>query len=98
MANVRRGNTWNIDSTGELETANNVKVVAAIVTPTSAGGYIELSETSASSTKKVRLGGATSGDTLMFDLSDTPMIFNGLYVLTVTNAVATLILSDKGRN
>lgn len=98
MGNYRRGNTWYIDTaSAALETGANQRVVGIFVTPTSANGYIVLGETSSADTIKLRVGGATANSTVFIDLSDTPVVFSGIYVQTLTTAVATLILSDKGR-
>ena len=95
MANVRSNNTHYIDSTGALIDAN-VKVVGITLTATAANAVLLL-KNYADSRSKIDLRVATSGATEFFNFAETPLVFpDGIYVKTLTNAIATLIYNNSG--
>lgn len=90
MANVRVGNSVYVDSTGNLGT-DPVKVVRILVTATAASAVVVLADAAASS-KKFDLRVATSGETVQFDFTLSPVLFpGGVKVVTLTNAIVTVI-------
>lgn len=96
MANSFNSGSAHVDTTG-IGVAKACKVAYILFTPSSANGSIVIYDhASATTNYKTLLAGATANNTLIFDLSAKPMNFvNGIYV-TVTNAVATLILTSEG--
>lgn len=96
MANVRSGNSHYVDSTGSL-TTNPVKVIGVLLTATAANGVIVLKDSGGSITR-ADLRNPTSGTTVHFDLSDSPLYFpTGINVTALTNnPVATIIYDGNG--
>lgn len=96
MANTISSNTLYVDATGTPVTASNVKVAFLLVTATGANGRIVLVD---GGTDAVKLDArvASSGASQLFDFSRVPIVFaNGIKVLTLTNAVATLVYTSRG--
>lgn len=90
MANVGRGNIHYVDSTGDLRTANNVKVAYILLTPTSANAVLLLSDPSDNNAMEFRWAGA--GESKLFNFHESPLLFpNGVKAKTVTNCVATIV-------
>ena len=96
MANVRNGNTYYVDSTGNLD-IKNIKVVCIYLTATAASGRIVLSDSTTGALKAdVRV--PTANDTKVFDCEHANMVFpNGITITTLTNAVVTLFLEESQR-
>lgn len=91
MANVRNGNTFYVDSTGDLNTTAT-KASYIVVTATSANAVVILQD-AVSNSNKIRLAVATSGDSETFDFSLRPLYFpGGIAVSTLTNAVACIVV------
>jgi hypothetical protein len=96
MANVASTNTIYIDSTGSITSPAQPKVMAVVLTATSANARIVLADDSTSD-KKLDLRVATSGSSQVFDFSQSPIFFaNGVSVATLTNAIATLVYTSSG--
>lgn len=97
MANVRTGNTIYIDSTGVVSIEKNLNIVAVILTATAASGRIVIQDNASTPQTKMDLRVATSGSSQVFPLVDSEVsLANGLRIGTLTNAVATIILTSKG--
>lgn len=95
MANIESGNSVYIDATGALSAKPNQRVVQVLLTATAASARIVLTNGD-TTTVKLDLRVATSGETGSF-VFDYPIVFsNGVHVLTLTNAVATLIYTREG--
>lgn len=97
VANTRRGNLIYIDTTASAaEDRINQKVAYVILTATAASASLILEETSGSG-DVVRFDKAAAG-TEVFPFPDRPMVFpTGIYVKTLTNAVATLVMTEGGK-
>lgn len=97
MANLRNGNTYYIDSTAEI-LDEKALVVYIIVTATAANGRIVLADLgNGTAQTKLDLRVATSGDSEAFPFDAYPVLFpNGIRVVTLSNAVATLVLTKAG--
>lgn len=101
MANTKNGNTFYIDaangSSGGADLAiNNVKVTHIILTATTAGGNIVLTDISTGATK-FNLRQGTANNSWQFNFKDNPIVFpTGLRVTTLTNAVATVVFQVTG--
>jgi len=94
MANAHNGNTLYIDSTGAIGPSKNVKVSHIFITGTGAAPRLVLQD---GTTNKidVRLMGTSQTGHLPFD--PVPMYFpNGVTVSTITNCVATIVISQGG--
>lgn len=101
MANVLNGNSFYVDTAFTNSADDLVKkqalVVYIAVTATAANGRIVLGDVAASPDLKIDLRVATSGTTQLFSFVDNPVIFpNGIRVITLTNAVATVVLRNPG--
>ena len=96
MANERNGNTWYIDSTGALGADRDVLVAYVIVTATSANAVVALGD-QVTGANKLNLRVPTAGSSVMFDFSRIPARFpNSIQVQTLTNAIATLVMTRQG--
>jgi hypothetical protein len=96
MANTRNGNTWYVDATGTLGTEKNVLVPYIFLTATGANARIVLSD-QATGSVKVDLRLPTAGDTQLFRVEANPILFpNAIEVTTLTNAVATVLVTRAG--
>lgn len=94
MANTINANTIYIDTAATV-TAYKIRISQIILTPTSANAVLVLQDDSTSSVK-LDLRAATAGQSLILDLTASPMLFeSGLKVSTLTNANAT-ILYNRG--
>lgn len=96
MANATTGNKIYVEATGALATTRK-KVAYIIFTPDAANDEIIIKETSAGDTC-LHLRGATAKQSLLFDFSNKPLVFqNGIYVSTLTSsAKAVLITTESG--
>jgi hypothetical protein len=95
MANVRLGNKILIDAEGAAAATGPIKVVYVLFTPDTAADELELSETDGGS-----LGfycrGATAKETLQFDFSACPLVFNnGIWVETLTTGAKALLVTTS---
>ena len=98
MANVRNGNTVYVDTaSANLTTNKSVKLWHAIVSATAANAVLVLGDTTASTyASKLDLRVATSGASQQFSFELVPVMFpNGIRVVTATNCVASLIISEN---
>jgi hypothetical protein len=90
VANLQCGNLYYIDSTATLA-KRALRIYSITITATAASAILKLEDATVSGTifdGRV----ATSGDSVLFDYADQPLVLpNGLKVATVTNAVATIV-------
>lgn len=96
MANAVTGNKIYVDSTGEL-TTTRTKVAYILFTPDDANDEMILKETASGATC-LHLRGSTAKQTVQYDFTDVPLVFQqGIYVSALTsNAKATLITTSGG--
>lgn len=98
MANTRSANTYYVDTqyaTNEELAVTNIAVLGVTVSATAASAQVVLADASSGSPKKLDLRVATSGESKHFDFSESPILFpNGIRPLTLTNAVATVIIRE----
>lgn len=92
MANVQNGNSAYVDSTGQL-TEGRTLLSAIVFTPAAADDQLILKDDDTNGSLKIAIQAATAKQTVIIDLSNTPLLFpNGVYVSTITSgAIATLI-------
>jgi len=95
LANTLNGNTWFVDtaysSSADDLPLNNLMVEYVIVTATAANAVVVLSDPSTGA-KKFDLRVDTAGRSELFRFESDPVRFpNGIRVLTLTNAVATVV-------
>lgn len=100
MANVRNSNSWYVDTAYSSAIDDllikQLQVFAVFVTATAASGQIVLGDPVTGVTK-LDLRVPTADQTQMFTFYETPISFpNGIRILTLTNAVATLVGSGNG--
>ena len=97
MANAFNANTFYIDTTGTLAATDAHLIHYVIVTATSANAVLVLQDV-ATSTNKLNLRVATSGESKQFDFALFPLRFEGgVKVTTLTNALVTLIGGPRER-
>lgn len=98
MANILNGNTFYIDTAGSEDLVRKQALVAYIVvTATGANARIVLNDVGTNPVVKLDLRVATAGTTEIFRFEEKPLLFpNGIRVSTLTNAVATLVISNPG--
>lgn len=101
MANVLNGNTFFIDTAHSSAVDDldrkQVLVTGIVVTATGANGRIVLGDKASNSPPKLDLRVADSGTTQSFIFRDSIVLFpNGIQVITLTNAVATVIIKSPG--
>jgi len=102
MANVRSGNSWYVDSTGDLggtTSYQSVSVFSIALTKTSAGSTAELVlADKTTGVDKIRIvQGASDDTTEMYVFENRPLLFTGgINVGTISTCVATIILEDRG--
>jgi len=95
MANVRNANTIYIDTASSAISVPGLKISYVVLTPTSANAVLVLQD-SATSANKVDLRAATSGVSVVFDFSETPLVFpNGIVASTLTNCTATCVITES---
>lgn len=96
MANTSNGNTLYIDSTGTINYTSNIKVLYILLTATSSNAILKLQDVNTLDLK-LDLRVSTSGESKLFDFSNTPIFFpNGIIINTLTNATASLIIKKQG--
>ena len=97
MANVRAGNTYYVDTTGNLtELSSNERILMILLTATAANAIMVITDNSSPVQNKFNLRLATSGDTKRFNFVGAEVhISQGLRV-DLTNATATIILKKSG--
>jgi len=97
MANVKSGNTWYIDSTGDLDgsisyTALNVHHI--VVTSTGSAGTITLQD-AATNVNKISLA-VEANKTLHIPLRDNPIAFSGgIGVSALSNCTASIVYTKQ---
>lgn len=101
MANTLRGNVWCVD-TEYTDSADDLdmKVIltAVVLSSTDASAQIVLTDPG-SDVAKLDLRIATAGESKIFDFSSNPISFsNGIRVLTLTNATASVLGFATQRN
>lgn len=102
QVNQLNGNTFYIDtafSSSADDLVRSQTLVAYItVTATGANAILTLSDVGANSTQtKLNLRVAASGTTQLFRFPEYPVLFpNGIRVMTLTNAIATVIIKNPG--
>jgi hypothetical protein len=95
LANSIQGNKILIDSTGLL-TDSRVKIVYVLFTPDAANDELILRET-ASGSNCFYIRGSTAKNTVMYDFSATPLVFNnGVYVQTLTANAKVVLVTVQG--
>ena len=96
MANAITGNKIYISATG-LITDKRTLVTQIIFTPDAANDQLILKETQ-DGEPCISFRAATAKNTVQFDFSHSPLLFNnGIYVSTLTaNATATLVTTQAG--
>lgn len=97
MANSIHGNKVYIDATGTV-TTDRVRVTHILFTPDAANDTLTLQDTSGGdSTFTIR--GSTAKNTVIFDFSSNPLVFNnGIIVQTLsTSATALLVTTTQGK-
>jgi len=96
MANAVNGNTIFVDTADTLLNKKGVRVAYVIVTATSANAVLVLQDNT-QSINKIDLRVATSGESKVFDFSETPLYFpGGVKASTVTNTNSTLVIKEVG--
>lgn len=96
MANVRSGNTYYIDSTGDLA-IKNLKVSKVTVTSTANSAAIIMQDVE-TQLNKVEFRIDTTDKTQSFDYIINPMLFtNGLRISSISNCNATCILQETNK-
>ena len=100
MANVRSANSWFVDSTTSSsadDLTSPVVLTAVYLTATSANSVLVLSDPTTGATR-INLREPTAGTTRHFRMDAAPLSFpNGIRVSTLTNAVATLVGHEPGK-
>lgn len=96
MANVRLGNKVYVDSTGAA-VESRVMVAYILFTANTALDEMVIKETS-DGDPILYLRAATAKNTMMFDFSRKPLVFeNGIYIATITSgAKATFVTTQAG--
>lgn len=100
MANTKCGNTCYVDTqysvAADQLAGKNLRVVGIVLTATGANARLVLSDITGPTTKiDVRVG--TSGESKHFRFEEYPINFpNGIRPSTLSNAVATIIISESG--
>jgi len=90
MANVRSGNSYFIDATGNLSHPN-IKVVYVVYRATNATNNVIIKDVTTGATK-LDLSAVNANETFMLDFSECPLLFpNGIDVTTATACKVTLI-------
>lgn len=101
MANIQNGNSFYIDTVhvtdGDDLTRKNVLVAYVTVTATAANGRVVLGDAGTDPQTKLDLRVVTSEVTEHFRYDSAPIIFpNGIRVMTLTSAVATVVFKNAG--
>lgn len=101
MANQQNGSTFYIDTAHSTDTDDlekkNALVSYVVVTATAANGRIVLGDVGSNGATKVDLRVPVSGQSILFHFRNSPMNFpNGIKVLTLANAVATVGITNTG--
>lgn len=102
MANNLNGNSFYVDSAYSTSADDLVRsqalVAYVLVTATAANGRIVLGDVGANSSQiKLDLRVETSGHSEPFRFAENPILFpNGIRVISITNAVATIIIKNSG--
>ena len=101
MANVLNGNTWFVDTQYTSEADDLVRkqllVVYITVTATAANGRIVVGDSGSNPAPKFDLRVAVANTTEIFRFEAKPSLFpNGIRVLTLSNAVATVVIQNPG--
>lgn len=101
MANIQNGNSFYIDTAHVTDaddlTRKNVLVAYVVVTATAANGRIVLGDAGTDPQTKLDLRVAALGTSQLFRYDAAPIIFpNGIRVMTVSNAVATVVFKNAG--
>jgi hypothetical protein len=95
MSNARASNVWDVNATGALTAGKGQRVTGVIVTSTNTNASLILKESNSGSVK-FRWDIAASNTSNHIYLLDTPIFFSqDIYVATLTNCVAQIIL-DQG--
>jgi len=91
MAIVTNGNSAKVDATGVVIDRKNVKLTCVIFTPNASGDSITLTDGNGGDEKVTFEADSTA--TVMFDLSNSPLLFpNGIYCSAISaSSKATLI-------
>jgi len=102
MGNVRSGNTWYVDTAGSLVPVSIASTVGlqlyqVVLTPTSANASIVLGD-DLNGYVKLDLRTVTANESKIARFWELPITFtNGIRVISIANAVATLIVQDIGK-
>lgn len=101
MANIQNGSTFYVDTAHSTDADDlakkNTLVSYIIVTSTAANGRIVLGDVGSNAGSKADLRVPEAGKSVMFHFRVSPMNFpNGIKVLTLVNAVATIGMTNTG--
>lgn len=102
MANTLNGNSFYVDTAFNTSAEDLVRsqalVAYVIVTATGANGRIVLGDVGANSSQtKIDLRVEVSGHSEIFRFAENPVLFpNGVRVLSLSNAVASIIIKNPG--
>lgn len=97
MANTRAGNSYYIDTQYSVAAdelaAKNLKVLGILLTTSSAGGLITLTDNGVT---KLTIKGATDEDSSYYDFSNSPILFGtSIRPTALSGAVATVIIQES---
>ena len=94
MANVRSGNTFYVDSAGDL-TTTGTRVYYILVSAINNGAVLILQDAT-SHVNVIRLAASNDKDTHLYDFSARPLFFpGGIEVDTITNMNATIVAEER---
>jgi hypothetical protein len=94
MANVLNGNTWHVDTTGDLPNSAG-KVHYVLCTPTSANMVVILQEQVSGNPTKLHVRSGST-ETVIVSLDGNPIFFpTGIKAATITNAEVTIVWEAK---
>lgn len=94
MANARSGNTFFVDTAGDLTTIGT-RVYYIIISATNNGAVLVLQDAT-SHVNVLRLSAVNDKDSHIFDFSARPLFFpGGIEVDTITNMNATIVAEER---
>ncbi len=102
MANILNGNTFYVDSAFTTSADDLIRsqalVAYVVVTATASGGSLVLGDVGANNTQiKLNFKVDVANHSEIFRFAENPVLFpNGIRVLGLTNAIATIIIKNPG--
>ena len=95
MANARRGNLGYVDTVGIIADSANTQVCQILLRATAAGAIVIIGDAK-DATPLLNLALATDAESASFEFP-RPLVFpSGVQVLTLTNAIMTLVYTATG--